>query len=89
MENAQDDGYNIRHLLDHLPLHDWRWRSSRNHTRAAQRMEPMAHGAQRRKEITNLYYFEELSPDAKKMAVAFFQDQMRDDPIGYDLIQAE
>lgn len=39
--------------------------------------------------MTNLYYFEELSPDAKKMAVAFFQDQMRDDPIGYDLSQAE
>lgn len=39
--------------------------------------------------MTNLYYFEELSEEAQKMAVAFFQDQMRDDPVGYDLSQAE
>lgn len=28
--------------------------------------------------MTNLYYFEELPEEAQKMAVAFFQDQMRD-----------
>lgn len=39
--------------------------------------------------MTNLYYFEELPEEAQKMAVAFFQDQMRDDPVGYDLSQAE
>ena len=39
--------------------------------------------------MTNLYYFEELPEDAQKMAVAFFQDQMRDDPVGYDLSQEE
>ena len=35
--------------------------------------------------MTNLYYFEELSEEAQKTAVAFFQDQMRDDPVGYDI----